>query len=190
MSAVGRRYAKALHDLATQENAVERVQADLLAIAAAWDSSPELRNVFENPAFSQEVKKKVLVAVAERIGASRLVVSTVSLLADRRRLRYVRDIAEAFVAMVERASGRVRAEVITASALPDAYYAQLAKVLSEATGREVTITRKVDPSIIGGVVTRVGDTVYDGSLKNRLSDLKSELLARTPLEGAAPGGAR
>jgi F-type H+-transporting ATPase subunit delta len=185
MSALGRRYAKALYDLAKAENSVDRVQRDLVSIADAWDASAELRNVFENPAFAQDVKKKVLVSIAERTGATKLVVSTVSLLADRRRLRYVRDIADAFVAMVERASGRVRAEVITASALPDAYYAQLGKVLSEATGREVTITKKVDPSIIGGVVTRVGDTVYDGSLKNRLSDLKSELLAQ-----AAPGSAR
>ena len=182
MSAHGRRYAKALYDLAKAENSLDRVQGELLSIADAWDTSPELRNVFENPAFTQEAKKSVLVAIASRLGASTLVVNTVSLLADRRRLRYVRDIADALVFMVEQASGRVRAEVITASALPDGYYAQLAKVLSEATGREVTITKKVDPSIIGGVVTRVGDTVYDGSIKNRLSDLKSELLAQ-----AAPG---
>jgi F-type H+-transporting ATPase subunit delta len=190
MSAVGRRYAKALYDLAKAESAVDRVQKDLTGIADAWDASAELRNVFENPAFAPEVKKKVLVAIAERNGATRLVVNAVSLLADRRRLRYVRDIADAFVAIVERASGRVRAEVITASPLPDGYYAQLSKVLSEATGREVTITKRVDPSIIGGVVTRVGDTVYDGSIKNRLSDLKSDLLARTPVEGAASGTAR
>ena len=185
MSSLGRRYAKALYDLALAENGVDRVQRELLSIADAWDASPELRNVFENPAFAPDAKKKVLLSIAERLGVSKLVVSTVSLLADRRRLRYVRDIADAFVAIVERTSGRVRAEVITASALPDAYYAQLAKVLSDATGREVTITKKVDPSIIGGVVTRVGDTVYDGSIKNRLSDLKSELLAQ-----AAPGGPR
>lgn len=185
MSALGRRYAKALYDLAIAENSVDRVQRELLSIADAWDASPELRNVFENPAFAQDAKKKVLVSIAERIGASRLVISTVSLLADRRRLRYVRDIADAFVDIVERTSGRVRAEVITASALPDAYYVQLAKVLSDATGRQVTVSKKVDPSIIGGVVTRVGDTVYDGSIKNRLSDLKSELLAQ-----AAPGGSR
>ncbi len=182
MSALGRRYAKALYALASGDQSVDRVQREIVAIADAWDASEELRNVFDNPAFSQEAKKKVLVTIATQLGASHMVLSTVSLLADRRRLRYVRDISDAFVAIVERTSGRVRAEVITASALPDAYYVQLAKVLSEATGREVTITKKVDPSIIGGVVTRVGDTVYDGSLKNRLSDLKSELLAQ-----AAPG---
>ncbi len=177
MSAVARRYAKALYDIAKEESSVERTQRELVAAADAWDTSPELRGVFENPAFSPEQRKSVVVAIAQRIGASRTVTNVLSMLADRRRMRNVREIADAFVGKVEAASGRVRAEVTTAAALPDAYYVELAKVLKGAIGRDVTITKKVDPSIIGGVVTRVGDTVFDGSITNRLQDIKNQLLS-------------
>ena len=178
MSNVGRRYARALYDIAKEENSVERVQRELVAAADAWDTSTELRGVFENPSFTPDQRKAVIVAIAQRIGASRTVTSVLSMLSDRRRMRNVREIADAFVTKVEAASGRVRAEVTTAAPLPDAYYVELAKVLKTALGRDVTITKKVDPSIIGGVVTRVGDTVFDGSITNRLQDIKNELLSR------------
>jgi F-type H+-transporting ATPase subunit delta len=177
MSAVARRYAKALHALAIEEKSVERTQRELTAFADAWDQSAELRAVFENPAFSPEARKAVVVSLAQRLGAGRMLVNALSMLADRRRLRNVREIADAFTSKVEEASGRVQAEVITAAPLPEAYYAELAKVLKTAVGRDVTITKKVDPTLIGGVVTRVGDTVFDGSLTNRLADIKAELLA-------------
>ncbi len=178
MSAVARRYAKALYDLANEEKSIERTQRELLAAADAWDTSAELRGVFENPAFSPQARKSVVIAVGQRLAASRIVVNTLAMLADRGRMRNLREIADAFVARVEQASGRVRAEVVSAAPLPEAYYVELAKVLKAAVGRDVTIAKKVDPSIIGGVVTRVGDTVFDGSITNHLADLKSTLLQR------------
>jgi F-type H+-transporting ATPase subunit delta len=105
------------------------------------------------------------------------VVSTLKLLVDRRRINAIGDLSEAFATIAERRSGRVRAEIITATPLPDAYYAQLEKTLSEVTGRQVTIQKRTDPSIIGGVVARVGDTVFDGSIANRLKDLRTQLLS-------------
>lgn len=177
MSAVARRYAKALFDLASEEKSIERVQSELIAAADAWDTSTELRGVFENPAFTPDARKSVIGAIAQRIGASRIVANTLGMLADRRRMRNLREIANAFVTRVEAASGRVQAEVTTAAPLPDAYYVELATVLKAAVGRDVTITKKVDPSIIGGVVTRVGDTVFDGSLTHRLQGLKNDLLS-------------
>ena len=179
MSAVARRYAKAIYDLAHESSSMDRVQRELLAVADAWDSSGELRSVFENPAFSPDARKKVVVAIAERIGASPLVLNVLSMLADRNRMRNVREIADALVAKVEAASGRVQAEVISASPLPDGYYVELAAVLKSAIGRDVTITKKIDASIIGGVVTRIGDTVFDGSITNRLAGLKNELLTHS-----------
>jgi F-type H+-transporting ATPase subunit delta len=179
MSAVARRYAKALYDLAKEDNSVERMQRELVAVADAWDTSAELRGIFENPSFSMESRKAVMTGLAQRIGAGRLVVNVLGMLVDRRRIKFIREIADAFVARVEVASGRVRAEVITAAALPDAYYVELAKVLKSALGRDVTITKKIDPNLIGGVVTRVGDTVFDGSLTNRLADIKNDLLSQS-----------
>lgn len=178
MSAVARRYAKALYDLSKETNEVDRVQREITAIAHAWETSAELRGVFENPAFSPEQRKAVVVALGQRVGAGRIVANTLAMLADRSRMRNVGEIAEAFVAKVEAASGRVRAEVVTAAPLPDAYYVELAKVLERAVGRSVSITKKVDPTIIGGVVTRIGDTVFDGSITHRLQSLKNDLLSQ------------
>lgn len=180
-SVAARRYAKALFELATEAKQVDEVRASLTDLAETFEKSAELRALVENPAFSPDVKKKAISAVAARMGCSPLVQSTLKLLVDRRRLGALRDVAEAFDVIAERRSGRVRAEVITAAPLPDAYYAQLEKSLAEVTGREITLVKRTDPSIIGGVVARVGDTVFDGSIANRLEDLRTQLL-----EKAAP----
>jgi F-type H+-transporting ATPase subunit delta len=172
-----RRYAKALYELAAESKQVDKVRGDLADLAKTFETSAELRALVENPAFTPDTKKKAIGAIAQRMGASALVVSTLKLLVDRRRISAIGELSEAFATIAERRSGRVRAEIITATPLPDAYYAQLEKTLSEVTGRQVTIQKRTDPSIIGGVVARVGDTVFDGSIANRLKDLRMQLLA-------------
>jgi F-type H+-transporting ATPase subunit delta len=98
------------------------------------------------------------------------------LLSDRQRLRHAPEVADAFEAMAEARSGRVRAEVTSATALSPAYVSELERTLSTVTGKQVVLSQKVDPSLIAGVVTRIGDHVYDGSLKSRLAELGDELL--------------
>ena len=105
-----------------------------------------------------------------------LLENTLMMLADRRRLKHLPEIAEAFERISERRSGRVRAEIVTATKLSDAYYQQLQSALKEATGKDVVLVRREDPSLIGGVVTTVGGRVFDGSLKNRLRELRAQLL--------------
>lgn len=176
-SIIGRRYGAALFELAEEQKITAKVEKDLGDFAAAWEESRDLRDVFENPKVPQAARKKVLADVLERLGASTLVKNTLSLLSDRRRMRNVPEVVAAFQAILEARTGKVRAEVTSASALPDAYYEQLQKVLAEVTGKQVIVVRKQDPSLIAGVVTRIGDQIFDGSLKNRLSELKEELLA-------------
>jgi F-type H+-transporting ATPase subunit delta len=176
-SVAARRYAKALYELAAESKQVDKVRADLADLAKTFETNAELRALVENPAFTPDVKKKAIGAIAQRMSASPLVVSTLKLLVDRRRVGAIGELSEAFATIAERRSGRIRAEIITAAPLPDAYYAQLEKTLSEVTGRQVTIQKRTDPSIIGGVVARVGDTVFDGSIANRLKDLRTQLLS-------------
>lgn len=172
-----RRYAKALFELAAEAAQVDKVRGDLSDLAKTFETNDELRALVENPGFTPEAKKKAITAIAQRMGVAPLLLSTLKLLVDRRRINALGDLAEAFAALAERKSGRVRAEIITASPLPDAYYTQLEATLSEVTGRKVSILKRTDPSIIGGVVTRIGDTVFDGSIANRLKDIKATLLA-------------
>jgi F-type H+-transporting ATPase subunit delta len=85
------------------------------------------------------------------------------------------QLARAFTELAEVAAGGVRAEVTSATPLPDAYYAQLQRALEQTTGKKVSIEKKTDPRLIAGVVTRLGDQVFDGSVRTRLSELKESL---------------
>lgn len=172
---LGRRYASALLGLAVEANALEAVRRDLRDFAAMWDESRDLHAVFENPSVGIETRRKVLREIAEKSGMHALVRDTLLLVSDRGRLRHVPEIADAFEALAESRSGRIRAEVVTATQLPPEYFAGLQRTLEQATGKQVVIASSVDPTILGGVVTRVGDQVFDGSLQHRLNELRDEL---------------
>ncbi len=174
--AVAKRYAKAIFELAVQKNAVDACARSLAELADAWDASPELRAVIESPAYVPSVKRQVMIGLATRVGASEDVKGLVALLAERRRLGHLRAIADVLATFAEQKAGRLRAEIVTATKLPESYYAELEKALGEATGKKVVLVRREDPSIIGGVVARVGDTVFDGSIRSRLLDLRHDLL--------------
>lgn len=176
---VAKRYARAIYELADDHNAVDRIGDELDNLAGIWDGSEELRDVFESPRFGMDQKRGIVKAIAERIGAHDLLRNTVQMLSDRGRLKYLPEIAQVYARLSERKSGRVRAEIVTAVKLPERYYEELEKTLNAATGRQVVLVRREDPSLIGGVVTTVGGRVFDGSIKNRLRGLRSQLLAST-----------
>jgi F-type H+-transporting ATPase subunit delta len=176
ISILGKRYAKALYDLASAGGTVDRAARELTDFAKSFQESRELRGVFENPSVSHELRRKLLREIAMQMGMHDQVRDLLQLLSDRRRMSHLPEVAEAFQALVEQRSGKVRAEVTTAAELPPGYYGELERVLSGVTGKQVVLTHKVDPSLLGGVVTRIGDQILDGSLKSRLSELKDELL--------------
>ena len=178
MSAVGRRYGRALIGLATQQGKLDVLGRNLAEVRASWEGSEELREVFENPSVSSADRSKVIDAIAGRLSLDPLVKNTLKLLSDRRRMRHLLDVIDAYERLAQERAGTVRAEVITATAMPESYYSQLQKTLEDVTGKKVTLQKSEDPSIIGGVVARVGDMVFDGSIKTRLDELKDELLQR------------
>jgi len=182
-SSVAKRYARALFSLAQDAKQVDATGRALSAFADAWRTSADLRAVFENPAHGLDVRKKVVVALTQRVGASPMLVNTLQLLTERNRLGFVAEIADAFRALAETGSGIVRAEIITATDLPEAYFLRLEKTLADATGKKVVLVRKKDPTLLGGVVTKIGDRVYDGSLRARLFDLRSQMLTNATHSG-------
>ena len=177
MSALGRRYAKALLDLAREQGEIDPLLRDVGALAGAWKTSPDLREIVRNPVIPRPALKSAVDAVMDKLGCSRLVRNTVGLLADKGRLAHLEEVLHALEELAEAETGRVRVEVTSARPLNDAYYARLTEKLKRVTDREVVLVKKQDPSLIGGVVTRVGDQVFDGSLSNRLSELRETLLA-------------
>lgn len=177
MNAVGRRYAKALLELARERGEVDSVLSDVSSISDAWKESAELRELIRNPVVPKPALKSAVDAVLEELGVSKLMRNTVSLLADKGRLPQLEEVLHALEALAESETGRVRVEVTSAKPLSEAYYARLIEKLQRVTDLQVVLVKKQDPSLIGGVVTRVGDRVFDGSLSNRLSELRETLLA-------------
>jgi F-type H+-transporting ATPase subunit delta len=172
---LGRRYASALLALASEAGSVDKVSRDLHDFAISWQESRELRALFENPSVSVAARRQVLREIAQASNMDALVRDTMLLIADRGRMAYLVDVIEAFDALAEARSGRLHAEVITAGELPEAYFTELRKILEQVTGKQVVVATRVDPSLLGGVVTRIGDQVFDGSLSHRLNELKQEL---------------
>lgn len=174
-SILGRRYATALYSLAEQAGSIDKVASDLRDFAATFQGNRELRSAFENPIVGAQARRQILKDIAAQSGMDPLVRDTLQLVSDRGRMSQVGDIATAYQALAEARSGRVRAEVVTATPLPEAYFQELQRTLERVTGKKVTVSRSVDPSLLGGVVTRVGDQVFDGSLRHQLDGLVHEL---------------
>lgn len=174
---LAKRYANALLQLADEAGVVERVSKDVTDLAAAWTTSDAMRQVFANPKFSIEARRSVVRDLVTAASAHKLVLDTMLLLTDRQRIRYLPEIAAAFAQLAEARTGTIRAEVISATELPASYGDEVKKALEAVTGKKVLVVRRTDPTLIGGVVTRVGDRVFDGSIRNRLAELKTELLA-------------
>jgi len=173
---VARRYAQALLEIGVEGGNLDRLVDEVTAVAGAWASSHDLRNAIENPLVPHEAKRAVMNAVCDAAAASATVKNAVAMLVDRRRARILPYLSTFLRELADARKGILRAEVTTAVALSDAYYARLQAQLEKMTGRKVAVDRKTDPAIVAGVVTRIGDRILDGSIRTRLESLRDALL--------------
>ncbi len=173
---VSRRYARALLEIGTEGGNLDGLVDELSRAAKAYEDSADLRAAVESPLVALDVKKAVLKEVGQRLALGPAAQNTVFLLTDRRRLRLLPEVAQFLREMNDAKKGTVRAEVTTAVALSEGFYSKLKEQLERTTGKKVVLDRKLDPSIIGGVVARIGDQVYDSSIRTRLASLKNALL--------------
>jgi F-type H+-transporting ATPase subunit delta len=171
------RYARALFDVVLAEGSIERAQEDLQRFSDVVAGSDALTKVFANPAIPTARKKGVVGALLERLG---LPVGPVSklmlLLGDRDRLMLLPEVVRAYRDRVMEHQRVVRGDVTTAIPLPPDALRRIEYGLASATGRTVTLDARVDPSIIGGAITRIGSTVYDGSVTTQLQKMKQALV--------------
>lgn len=173
---VSRRYARALLELGTENGNLDALVDEVGRVATVWSESPELRAVVETPTVGIDVKKDILRDVIAKLALSSVTSSTVLLLTERRRLRLIGEIAQFLREMNDSRKGLVRAEVTTAVPLSEAFYSRLKEQLERLTGKHVALDKKLDPAILGGVVARIGDQVFDSSIRTRLQSLKNALL--------------
>lgn len=169
------RYAQALFELAEDENALDRVASDLSGIVGLVDSSADLGRLVRSPLFSREQQGKAMAEILDTAGVSKLTKNFVLLTAQNRRLFLLPNIGRAFAKLLAAKRGEITAEVKTAHTLSDPQLADLKATLKAAYGKEPSLTVAVDPSLIAGLVVKVGSKMIDSSLKTKLANLQTVL---------------
>jgi F-type H+-transporting ATPase subunit delta len=144
---------------------------------AAYAASPELRNILASPAVFPAEKHGVIEKIAARTGASKIVRNFLLVIADHRRTHLLPEIISTFEAVVRQRQGLVQAEISSAIELSAAQKKQFAQTLERLTGKKIEARYSLDPALLGGAVVRVGDTVYDGSVRSRLNGMRARLSA-------------
>ena len=173
---IARRYARALLELAKEEALVEKVLKDLNDFESLLDEQPSIRDVLTRRSFTSLQQVGVLRELLALTDFAPLTRNFLLLLVEKHRMNALDGIVREFKRGYDDLKGLVRVSVTSASPLPSRLEQQLIAYLESATKRRVILTKEVDPDIIGGVVTRVGDVLFDGSLSTQLKRMKSELL--------------
>ena len=171
------RYAKALFDVALQEKAdLDQVERDLQAVTSMMRASPDLAAASKRGSVTDAARKSLMEAVSKAMTLTTPVTKLLVLLAETGKLHYLPDLAEAYRERLLAHHNIVRAEVTSAVPLSAEKTKALAERLSKVTGKQVELSTSVDPDLLGGVVARIGSTVYDGSVKTQLEQLRKELV--------------
>lgn len=173
---VARRYAAALVDVTIKNGETQLIQAELQQFSRLMQDSPQLGEVFHNPAVSYEQKSGILETLIERTGPAKTTANFLRVLLKNARLGDLKVISQRFNTVLEERAGLVSAEVTTAQPLAPEQQIALQTKLQNVTGKKVRLDFKINPEIIGGVVTRIGSTVYDGSVKNQLEQLREKMI--------------
>ena len=174
--AAASRYARALFDVVLNEGDPRRVETELAAFNDLVSSNDALRRALTNPAIPAARKRGVVQELLAKAGPLTTALEKLLLmLADRDRLILVPELVQSYRERLMQHLQVVSAELTTAVALPEERRAAIERSLAKATGRTVVLSVRVDAAIIGGAVTRVGSTVYDGSVVRQLDRLKEQL---------------
>jgi F-type H+-transporting ATPase subunit delta len=178
LQTVARRYASALADVVIERREEREVQQEIQVWASMIQSNPQLKEVFANPTVPYDDKQKVLEELISRTRARQTTASFLRVLLRNQRLAQLPEVAERFGQVLDERGGVVAAEITTARPIPEELKKSLHDALTSATGRTVRLTFATDETIIGGMVARIGSTVFDGSVENHLERLAEGLAGR------------
>jgi F-type H+-transporting ATPase subunit delta len=171
-SGVATRYATALFELAKEQDALDTVAQDLDGVERLGAESSDLRRAIRSPLLSREQQERAVTAVAQRAGIGELTTRFLGVLARNRRLFVLPQVVRAFHAMLAAERGEVTAEVTSAVPLEQGQLDRLRETVSRHVGKAVSLTAKVDPALMGGLVVRIGSRLIDASLRTRLQQLE------------------
>ena len=176
LQTVARRYASALADVVIERREEREVQKEIGLWASMVDSNPQLKEVFANPTVAYEQKQTVLEELIARTRCRETTASFLRVLLRNQRLAQLPEVATRFGQILDERAGIVAAEITTARPIPEELKQALHDTLASATGRTVRLTFATDEAIIGGLVARIGSTVFDGSVENNLERLAEGLV--------------
>lgn len=178
MKSASLQYANALADVAFAQGAAEPTLKQLADFQAAFNASAELRNALASPGVPAEAKRAVIEKITARIGGGKIIRNFLFVIADHRRTQILPEIVSAFEGVVRQRQGIAEAEVSSAFELSAAQKKRLSQTLERVTGKKIEARFTLDPSLLGGAVVRVGDTIYDGSVRNSLKEMRARLMAQ------------
>lgn len=172
---IAARYATAIFDLAKEENALAQLETDVDALSAAVAESEDLRDMVASPVYSREEQAAGIAAIADKMGLSATLKNALGLMASKRRLFVLPQVAAQLRDMIAEEKGEVTADVASAKELTQTQSDKLVKSLSERVGKTVKLNAIVDESLIGGLVVKVGSTMIDTSVRSKLAALQNTM---------------
>ena len=175
MKSAIRQYATALADIAMAQGVADAVAQQLVGFGALYAESAELRNFLSSPAVTREAKHRVIEKLLARVGGSKVVRNFLFVVIDHQRTYLLPEIIAAVQEEIKKREGITEAQVSSAVELSKAQKAEMEFTLERLTGKRVEAKFSLEPSLLGGAVVRLGDTVYDGSLRSRLNNLRARL---------------
>ncbi|MBF0587644.1 MAG: ATP synthase F1 subunit delta [Magnetococcales bacterium] len=172
---LAKRYASALAELATEQNALETVHGELNAFAEVMEATPALADKLTNPTEEESVHKALVSTYVEQVSVSPLTSNFLNLLVDKRRIGLIEGMVDAFNEDVEARSGRLTVQIQTPKELTATHSKQLNAALAKATGKEIQLDVQLEPDLLGGMVVQIGSLMMDYSLRSRINRLHAHL---------------
>jgi F-type H+-transporting ATPase subunit delta len=172
---LAKRYAEALVEIGKERNALEQYGNDLEAINQTMQESRDFQEVLISPVFPKEDKKNISGSILDKMGIDFMVKNFINLLIDKKRIDQLPGIIQAYAEAVDEINGVTRGRVISAKPLSESELGEITQALSAISGSQVIVTAQVDGSLIGGLVAKVGDKVFDGTIRTQLNQLKESL---------------
>jgi F-type H+-transporting ATPase subunit delta len=174
-NAIARRYAKALIQLAAEEGAVEKYYDELAGFESVLAAHRELAAILSSPAYAIETKKALLRDAVDMLAIGETIANFLFLLLEKNRLGHLTSVTAGYRGFADGLSGLLRSTVTSALPLEDSQVEEMKAILEKTTGKTVLLEVEYDPSLIGGVVTKIGDTIFDGSIKTQLGRIQDIL---------------
>jgi len=172
---IARRYAKALLIIGKEDDKAETYKEELDRFSDLITREKELERAITNPLYDAGGRKKVLQAVIDKVNISKVMSSFLLLLFDKKRFGFLNDINEFYKKLADELKGVMRASLVSATELSSETVEKIRTTLSKKTGKDIILEVEQDPSLIGGIVSRIGDLVLDGSIKTQLLNMRESL---------------